>query len=218
MGAGIGQAHGITKAMGDRSLGKVAAVIGDSTFIHSGITGLLNSSYNQAISTVIILDNRFTAMTGGQEHPGTGCTMMGEATSRLEYAQLCAALGVKHIRTVNPYDLGQTLAAIKEEIERPALSVIIAEGPCIFNKREFTPFAARYAIDEEACIGCRSCILLGCPAIGWIARSAEEREAGQGERKKPKGFARIDPLLCIGCSICEQVCKSKAIAQAEAPR
>lgn len=210
MGAGIGQAHGVERAMGDDAIGKVVAVIGDSTFLHSGITGLLNMSYNKGKATVIILDNRFTAMTGGQEHPGTGFTMQGELTHSVDYVELGQALGIKNIRKVNPYKIEETFQVIKEEVNRPELSVVISEAPCILNRREFTPFPARYEILENECVGCRTCINLGCPAIGWIkippARKAE------GTAKK-KGFAQIDPLLCIGCGLCEQVCKTKAIKE-----
>lgn len=210
MGAGIGQAHGIEKAMGDNTLGKVVAVIGDSTFLHSGITGLLNMSYNQGRSTVIILDNRYTAMTGGQEHPGTGFTIRGEKTFRVDYGELGKALGAKNIRKVNPYHVDETLTTIKEEVNRPELSIVISEAPCIFNRREFTPFPTRFHVMEEACIGCQTCIHLGCPALGWVKNIPHDTG---GEKKKKKGRAMIDPLLCIGCGVCQQVCKTKAIKE-----
>ncbi|MFH0812231.1 MAG: indolepyruvate ferredoxin oxidoreductase subunit alpha [Pseudomonadota bacterium] len=213
MGAGIGQAHGIDKALEDNSLGNVVAVIGDSTFLHSGITGLLNMSYNKGRSTVIILDNRFTAMTGGQEHPGTGFTLRGEATWKVDYMQLSQALGIKNIRKVNPYCIEETLRVIKEEVSRPELSVVVSEAPCILNRREFTPFSRRYETLESECIGCLRCIHLGCPAIGWIKRAPEGKKEGKAKEKKRKGFAMIDPLLCIGCSVCEQLCKAGAIRE-----
>jgi indolepyruvate ferredoxin oxidoreductase alpha subunit len=213
MGAGIGQAHGIDKAVGDKGLGKVAAVIGDSTFLHSGITGLLNMSYNKGRSTVIILDNRFTAMTGGQEHPGTGFTMGGEATWRVDYAQLSEALGIKHIRKVNPYHIEETLRTIQEEVNRPELSVVISESPCILNRREFTHFPQRYRVEESECIGCFRCINTGCPAIGWIEKA---HGMTRSEKKKQKGVAMIDPLLCVGCSMCKQLCKAGAIQETKA--
>lgn len=210
MGAGIGQAHGIEKAMGDNALGKVVAVIGDSTFLHSGITGLLNMSYNQGRSTVIILDNRYTAMTGGQEHPGTGFTIRGDETFRVAYSELGKALGAGNIRTVNPYHVAETLTTIKEEVNRPELSIVISEAPCIFNHREFTPFPTRFQVMEEACIGCQTCIHLGCPPLGWVKNISHDT----GDKKeKKKGRAMIDPLLCIGCGVCQQVCKTKAIQE-----
>jgi len=209
MGAGIGQAHGIEKAIEGDAWSKVVAVIGDSTFLHSGITSLLNSSYNKGKSTIIILDNRFTAMTGGQEHPGTGFTMKGEKTIKVDYTELSQALGVKNIRKVNPYEIEKTLNIIKEEVNRPELSVVISEAPCILNRREFTSFPSRYEVLEEECIGCKRCINLGCPAIGWI-----KKDDGTGDKKKPKpGVAIIDPLLCIGCSVCKQICKAQAIKE-----
>jgi len=213
MGAGVGQAHGIEKAIHDSARGNVVAVIGDSTFLHSGITGLLNASYNKGKSTIIILDNRFTAMTGGQEHPGTGFTMRGEVTTRIEFVKLCKALEVRNVRTVDPYHIEDTLKVIKEEVNRPELSVIISDGPCIFNRREFSPFASRYEILEKECTGCQLCITIGCPAIGWEEKRAEGSDK-QARRKKKQGVARIDPLLCIGCSVCEQICKAGAIKKA----
>jgi indolepyruvate ferredoxin oxidoreductase alpha subunit len=213
MGAGIGQAHGIEKAIKDTARGNVVAVIGDSTFLHSGITGLLNASYNKGTSTIIILDNRFTAMTGGQEHPGTGLTMNGEVTNRIEFGKLCQALEVGNVRTVNPYNLEETATVIEEEVNRPELSVIISDAPCIFNRREFSPFACRYEISEEDCTSCRRCLAIGCPALGWEEKRAEGSESLDRRKQKP-GFARIDPLLCIGCSVCEQVCKAGAIKKA----
>jgi len=208
MGAGIGQAHGIEKAMGDNALGKVVAVIGDSTFLHSGITGLLNVSYNQGRSTVIILDNRYTAMTGGQEHPGTGFTIQGDETFRVNYKKLGKALGTRAIRTVNPYNIAETLTTIKEEVNRPELSIVVSEAPCIFNRREFIPFSNRFQVAEQDCIGCQTCIHLSCPALGWVKNIPPDKG---DEKGKKKGRAMIDPLLCIGCGLCHQVCKTKAI-------
>ncbi|HQO79176.1 MAG TPA: indolepyruvate ferredoxin oxidoreductase subunit alpha, partial [Thermodesulfobacteriota bacterium] len=179
MGAGIGQAHGIERALGPDAQGKVVAVIGDSTFLHSGITGLMNMAYNRGKGTVVLLDNRFTAMTGGQEHPGTGFTMAGEPTFRVDYMHLGEALGVRHIRTINPYNLQKTYSVLKEEASRPELSLVISEAPCILNRREYTPFTDRFEIDQEQCIGCGTCIRLGCPALGWNAEAAS-RATGDG--------------------------------------
>ena len=214
MGAGIGQAHGVEQVMNDEALGKVVAVIGDSTFFHSGITSLLNTSYNKGKGTVVILDNRFTAMTGGQEHPGTGFTMRGEETHMVDYYQLCQALGVKNIRKVDPYNIKETFNVIKEEVHRPELSVVISEAPCILNRKEFKPFPNRYQVFEEECTGCQKCLKIGCPAIGWEKlnqQAANEQESGK--KKKRPGLAVIDPLLCIGCSVCSQVCNVGAIKE-----
>ncbi|MCD6352865.1 MAG: indolepyruvate ferredoxin oxidoreductase subunit alpha [Proteobacteria bacterium] len=214
MGAGIGQAHGIEQAIHDDALGKVVAVIGDSTFFHSGITSLLNTSYNKSKSTIIILDNRFTAMTGGQEHPGTGFTMRGEETHMVDYYQLCQALGIKNVRKVDPYAIEETLKIIKEEVNRPELSVIISEAPCILNRKEFSPFPSRYEILEEECTGCKKCLKVGCPAIGWEKLTPPAKNGkGNDKKKRPPGLAVIDPLLCFGCSICSQVCDAGAIKE-----
>lgn len=215
MGAGIGQAHGVEQAIKGDALGKVAAVIGDSTFFHSGITGLLNSAYNRGISTVIILDNRFTAMTGGQDHPGTGITMRGEQSHAIDYFQFCHALGVRTVRKVDPYNLEEVFMTIKEEVNRPEVSVIISEAPCILNRREYTPFPFRYEIAAAACTGCRRCLKLGCPAIGW--KEIRSRDEKKGKKLKA-GVAEIDPLLCIGCSMCSQVCNEAAITASSGKR
>ena len=168
-------------------------------------------SYNQGRSTVIILDNRYTAMTGGQEHPGTGFTIRGDETFRVDYGELGKVLGARNIRTVNPYNLAETLTTIKEEVNRPELSIVISEAPCIFNRREFAPFSTRFQVVEEKCIGCQTCIHLGCPALGWVKNIPPV--TGGDEKQKKKGRSMIDPLLCIGCGVCQQVCKTKAIKE-----
>ena len=153
MGAGIGLAYGAGKALGKEALGKVCAVIGDSTFLHAGIPPLMDTVYNKGYATTIILDNRTTGMTGLQEHPGTGYTIKGEPTNMIDYEQLVRALGVKHVRTVDPYNLKETIETIKEETERDEASVIITEnGPCMLHRREKRRFRhPYYAIDIETC-------------------------------------------------------------------
>jgi len=198
MGASVSGAMGMDKALRDNNLGQAVAVIGDSTFVHSGITGLLDIAYNQGACTVIILDNRITAMTGRQEHPGTGFTLMGAPTKQLDYEKLCRALGIEHIRTVNPYDLDQVRLAIEEEVNRPAASVILSKAPCVLHRREFKRTAPALHVDTEACIGCRACLQIGCPAIEW--------HPDEGV----KGAAFINDL-CTGCTVCAQVCKKTAI-------
>ncbi len=198
MGASVSGAMGMDKALRGNNLGKAVAVIGDSTFVHSGITGLLDIAYNQGACTVIILDNRITAMTGRQEHPGTGFTLMGKPAKQLNYETLCRALGIDHIRTVNPYDLEQVRSAIEEEVNRPEASVILAQAPCVLHRREFRQSGPALRVDTQACIGCRACLQIGCPALEW--------HPGEGA----KGAAFINGL-CTGCAVCAQVCKKSAI-------
>ena len=199
MGAGIGHALGIEKALGPEGSGKAVAVIGDSTFLHSGITGLLDIVYNRGTSTVIILDNRTTAMTGRQEHPGTGFTIRGEATKSVDMETLCRALGVTSVKKVNPYDLTEITSVLAEEINRPDPSVIIAEAPCVLHRRREKSSEGPFMIEENTCVGCKTCLQIGCPAIEW-----QEGENG-------KGKARINHPLCTGCAVCAQLCKKTAI-------
>jgi indolepyruvate ferredoxin oxidoreductase alpha subunit len=199
MGAGIGQALGIDKALGPEGPGKAVAVIGDSTFLHSGMTGLLDIVYNKGTCTVIILDNRTTAMTGRQEHPGTGYTIRGEETRKVDLASLCGALGVDQVRKVNPYDLQELALIISEEINRPQPSVIIAEAPCVLHPTARRSSDGTCMVNAETCVGCRGCLQLGCPAIEWRP----------GENKS--GKACISDNLCTGCSVCAQVCPKTAI-------
>ena len=210
MGASIGHAMGLDKALGKEALGKVVAVIGDSTFLHSGITSLLNVVYNKGAVTLIILDNRTTAMTGRQDHPGTGFTLKGEETSRVDLVKLSKALGVKHIKVVDPYQLASTERVIKREVRRPEPSVIISRAPCILSRRERTEQEKSFFVSPEACTGCRTCLRLGCPAIEWV------KENGAGpEGKKRKGRASIESFLCSGCTLCAQVCKFGAIKESD---
>lgn len=199
MGASVGNAHGIDMALGEKVGGKVVAVIGDSTFMHSGITGLLDIVYNKGNSTVIILDNRTTAMTGRQENPGTGFTLQGEETKTLDLQALCKGLGVEHVKKVNPYDLKLLKTVISEEVERKAPSVIITEAPCVLYKRKPKSDNIPLTVKEEDCIGCKACMRSGCPAIRF--EKIDDK----------KGKAYIDPNLCTGCDICAQICKQSAI-------
>jgi indolepyruvate ferredoxin oxidoreductase, alpha subunit len=210
MGASIGHAMGLDKALGEEALGKVVAVIGDSTFLHSGITGLLNVVYNKGKVTVIILDNRTTAMTGRQDHPGTGFTLQGEETFQVDLAKLARSLGVKHVKVVNPYDLAATERVIKREVQRPEPSVIISRAPCVLSRRERTGLKKSFSVDADQCLGCRTCLRLGCPAVKWI------KEDGTGpQAKKRKGRAAVESFLCNGCTLCAQVCKCGAIKETD---
>ena len=204
MGASIGNATGVVKVVPEDEKRRVVAVIGDSTFIHSGITGLADMVYNNSPATVVILDNRITAMTGRQDNPASGFTLMNEPSHRIDLAQLCAALGVKHVRAVNPFDLEETSQALKEEMARPETSVIITNKPCVLIKREGVfRKGPLYTVDVEKCTGCRACLKLGCPAIQW--------KSGEGK----KGISYIDPMLCTGCDVCRQLCKFDAIGRAK---
>jgi indolepyruvate ferredoxin oxidoreductase alpha subunit len=210
MGASIGHAMGLDKALGEEALGKVVAVIGDSTFLHSGITGLLNVVYNKGMVTVIILDNRTTAMTGRQDHPGTGFTLQGEETFQVDLAKLARALGVKHVKVVNPYDLAATERVIKREVKRKEPSVIISRAPCILSRRERAELGKPLIVSADLCMGCRTCLRLGCPAVEWV------KEDGTGPQgKKRKGRASIERFLCNGCTLCAQVCKFGAIKETD---
>lgn len=214
MGASIGVAHGMCKALGEKGLGKEVAVIGDSTFIHSGITGLINTVYNKSYCTVIILDNRITAMTGHQPNPASGSTIMGEAANAIDFEELCRAVGVRHITTVNPHDIEASFEVLKEEIQRPEPSVVISRFPCILIPEERKRPKHPFCTDIEKCTGCMSCLRLGCPAINWYPLTSEEAEK-VGKKKKQKGYAQIDQVLCVGCGQCLSLCKFDAIGKTE---
>lgn len=210
MGAGVGQAHGAMKALGKDWLGKTVAVIGDSTFLHSGVTPLMDIVYNKGNSTTIILDNRITGMTGHQEHPGTGFTARQEPTHAIDYAELGKALGVKSIRYVDPYNIKETMDIIKEEMNKDEPSLIICKNsPCMLLRRAKPlerfkhPF---YLVDEEKCRGCRMCLEINCPAISW-----KEKEGQTKDGHKRKGTAFINKDQCVGCEVCVQICKFDAI-------
>ncbi|MHB1419402.1 MAG: indolepyruvate ferredoxin oxidoreductase subunit alpha [Bacillota bacterium] len=195
MGASIGMAMGIEKARGIKFARKLVAVIGDSTFLHSGITGLLDMVYNQSTGTVIILDNGTTAMTGHQDHPATGYTVRKQPTKKIDLVALIKALGVERVRVVDPYDLDDLEKVLKEELEAEELSVIIARRPCVLLKKE--KYGVVYCVNAELCNGCKRCRKLGCPGLVF------------GD-KAPA----IDPVQCNGCGMCAQVCKKNAIVKA----
>jgi len=204
MGASIGMATGAVKVLPPEERKKVVAVIGDSTFLHTGVNGLMDMVYNKGAATVIILDNRITAMTGRQENPASGHTLMDSPTNAIDFPMLCKAIGVQHVRTINPLDLEECARVIAEEMERPETSVIITDKPCVLIKREgvFKRGAVLEVVDEN-CAGCKACLKIGCPAIEWVPSSGK------------KGKAHIDPLLCNGCEVCQQLCKFAAIQEAK---
>jgi len=214
MGASIGNAFGMEKALGADALGKVVAVIGDSTFIHSGITPLIDVVYNRGFTTVVILDNRTTAMTGHQDNPVSGRTITGEPTSMIDLEALCKAVGVRHVYTVNPHELKATEEVLRREASRPEPSVIISRAPCALLPEVRKEKRPPYRVDITKCTGCKSCVRLGCPAIEWVPVS-EEEAARLGYRKGQKGHSWIIDVLCSGCAQCFQVCKFKAISVEE---
>lgn len=199
MGSGISSAHGLNKALKEGSDKIVLSYIGDSTFLHAGIPSLLNALYNESNITVIIADNGTTAMTGGQEHAGTGKTIKGEARIPVNLKELCLSLGVKDLQEVDPYDYQKSFEALGHAVEYNGVSVIIANRPCwLFPKKlRETP----YQVLPEKCIGCGTCMTIYCPSL---IVSGEKTEKG-----KPK--AAIDSYSCVGCSFCVQICPSQAI-------
>ncbi len=199
MGASIGNATGLSKLLSSEEQRQVVAVIGDSTFLHTGINGLMDMVYNSSSSTVVILDNRITAMTGRQENPSSGYTLMGADSYRVDLEQLCRAVGVQHVKVVDPYQVAATRQVLKEEMERPEVSVVIARRPCMLVKRDPVARKPAVTVDIDRCTGCRACLKLGCPAIEW-------RTTTEG-----KGVAHINSLFCVGCGLCNQVCNVDAI-------
>ena len=194
MGASISGLHGFNTARGEESAAKSVAVIGDSTFIHSGITGLIDISYNQGISTVIVLDNSITGMTGHQQNPTTGYTLKGDPTAKVSIEKVCNAIGINRVRVVDPYDLKATREAIEEELQVKEPSVIISRRPCALLK--YVKHNPPLVIDKESCKGCKACLKLGCPAIRVV-----------------NGKASIDDTLCVGCGLCRDLCKFHAIGE-----
>jgi indolepyruvate ferredoxin oxidoreductase alpha subunit len=205
MGASIGMAHGMSKAMKEKGKGKVVGVIGDSTFLHSGITPLLNMAYNRSDALIIILDNSTTAMTGMQEHPGTGYTLMGNEAKKVNLKDLISSLGIENIKIIDPFNQKATSSAIKEELSKDGPSVIIAQSPCALFKRANIKPKPALKIDPDKCEGCKACLGLNCPPISW-------KKGITKEGSKRKGISFIDDTLCNGCGLCSQVCKFGAIS------
>jgi indolepyruvate ferredoxin oxidoreductase alpha subunit len=213
MGASVGMAHGMSKALKEKGKGKIVGVIGDSTFIHSGITPLLNMAYNKGDAVIVIADNRTTAMTGMQEHPATGFTLQGEQTKQLDFATLAAALGVESVRIIDPYDIKMTRIVMKEELNKSGPSVVISNRPCVLNKRyQAGPKKPLWA-DPDKCIGCKACLSLGCPPISWKKFENMPEKEIRRNAKKQEGHSVIDQTLCNGCTLCLQLCKTGAIRE-----
>lgn len=192
MGASCSGLHGFNKAIGEEAESNSVGVIGDSTFIHSGMTGITDISYNMSNSTVIILDNSITGMTGHQQNPTTGKNLRGEPAGKVDLEALCRALGFNRVRVVDPYDLKAVEEAATEELAAKEPSIIISRRPCVMIKG--TVHKPPISVDESKCVGCKQCMSIGCPAIAVKDKKAH-----------------IDPTLCIGCKVCSQMCKFEAI-------
>ena len=192
MGASISGLHGFNAAIGESAEQKSVAVIGDSTFMHSGMTGLVNIAYNATNSTVIILDNSITGMTGHQQNPTTGYNIKGDPAAKVNLEALCVALGINRVRVVDPYDLKAVDSAIKEELSVAEPSVIISRRPCVLLKSVKAKPALK--VDPDKCKSCKKCMGLGCPAISFKDNKA-----------------KIDPTLCVGCGVCGGLCPFGAI-------
>lgn len=191
MGASVGMAHGISKASDKKA--KVVAVIGDSTFVHSGITGLIDAVYNKSDMLLLILDNSTTGMTGHQDHPATGYTIRGEETFKLDLVSLCKTIGCSVVEEINPYNINENIKKISTLIDKPGVKVLIVKAPCRLHRRYKYVLSKRY-IDKNKCKNCKLCLSLGCPAISL------------------KEVPTIDQNLCLACGMCESICRFGAIS------
>ena len=194
MGASVSGIHGFSKSQNGAADNKTVAVIGDSTFMHSGITGLVNMAYNESNATVIIVDNSITGMTGHQQNPTTGFNLKGDPCAKIDLETLCHAVGIKRVRVVDPYNLQQCDEVIKEELAANEPSVIISRRPCALLK--YVKHKAPLVSDQDKCVGCKACMKIGCPAISIV-----------------NGKAKIDATQCVGCGVCEQLCKFGALKE-----
>jgi indolepyruvate ferredoxin oxidoreductase alpha subunit len=198
MGASISAAHGMARGLALQGIQqKPVAVIGDSTFLHSGITGLINMVYNGGDAIVIIMNNDTTGMTGGQEHAGTGRTARGTEAPRLDIAKLCQAIGAKRVREIDAYNIKDLEKTLKEELAEKGPSVLISNQPCVLRYR-VTKKA--YAVERKTCTGCKVCLKAGCIALSFTPEGKT-------------GFVEIDPLLCNGCGVCAQLCTTGSMKQ-----
>lgn len=187
MGASVSGLHGYNKAGGGQTEGKTVCVIGDSTFIHSGVTGLINVAYNQSNSTVIILDNSITGMTGHQQNPTTGLNIKGNPAGKVNLEALCKSIGINSVRVVDPYNLEECEKVVKEELAKNEPSVIISRRPCVLLK--YVKPKKPLSVNKDKCRGCKRCMKFGCPAISFR-----------------DGNAVVDKTLCIGCGVCSGLC------------
>ena len=194
MGASVSGIHGFCKSQNGAADGKTVAVIGDSTFMHSGITGLVNMAYNESNATVIIVDNSITGMTGHQQNPTTGFNLKGDPCAKIDLETLCRAVGIRRVRVIDPYDLKQCDEVIKEELSANEPSVIISRRPCALLK--YVKHKAPLAVEAGKCVGCKACMKIGCPAINMEG-----------------GKAKVDATQCVGCGVCEQLCKFGALKE-----
>ena len=194
MGASVSGIHGFCKSQNGAADNKTVAVIGDSTFMHSGITGLVNMAYNESNATVIIVDNSITGMTGHQQNPTTGFNLKGDPCAKIDLESLCHAVGIKRVRVVDPYNLEQCDSVLKEELAANEPSVIISRRPCALLK--YVKHKAPLTVDTHKCVGCKACMKIGCPAISII-----------------DGKAKVDATQCVGCGVCEQLCKFGALTE-----
>ncbi|WP_035783444.1 indolepyruvate ferredoxin oxidoreductase subunit alpha [Butyrivibrio sp. MC2021] len=196
MGASIGALHGFNKVRGQESEHKTVAVIGDSTFMHSGMTGLANVAYNQSNSTIVIVDNSITGMTGHQQNPTTGYNIKGEPAGKVNLEALCRAMGFERVRVVDPYNLDECDKVVKEELAADAPSVIISRRPCALLK--YVKHNPPLNVNTDKCVGCKSCMRIGCPAVSM-----------------KDGKANVDFTLCVGCNVCSQLCPVGAFESQE---
>lgn len=192
MGASCSGLHGFNLAMGEAGESNSVGVIGDSTFVHSGITGITDIAYNMTNSTIIILDNSITGMTGHQQNPTTGKNLRGEPAGKIDLEALCRALGFNRVTVVDPYNLAEVDRVLKEELAVKEPSIIISRRPCVMIKG--TVHKAPLSVKEDKCVGCKACMQIGCPAVAFHGKKAA-----------------IDPTLCIGCEVCTQMCKFGAL-------
>ena len=196
MGASVSGIHGFLKASGHSRDGNTVAVIGDSTFMHSGVTGLINIAYNESNATVIILDNSITGMTGHQQNPTTGYNLKGDPCTKIDLETLCRSVGIRRVQVVDPYDLAQCERVIREELSAAEPSVVISRRPCALLK--YVKHKAPLTVRTDRCVGCKACMKIGCPAISVTG-----------------GKAQVDDTLCVGCGVCQQLCKFDALQAGE---